>query len=148
MHLGIILTPGASFSKLPVISLPGPLSCFVLHSRWQFQKVRKLYSKVISSRSKMDFIRGQNTPHFFGEFDFKLVKLPGHLRNGPQGPVTITKVGSQYINSRARQPNLTTTCMHQWDSHIQDCSTQHGAAFYITVNAIPLSHKQLFGRPT
>ena len=26
----------------------GPLSCFVFYSRWEFQKVWKLYSKVIS----------------------------------------------------------------------------------------------------
>ena len=95
----------------------------------------------------MDYIRGQNTPHCFGEFDFGPVKLPGLSRNGPQVSVTITKVGSQYINSRARQPNLTSaTCMHQWDSQIQDCSTQDGAVFYIAVNAIPLSHIQLFGQ--
>ena len=33
--LGQCPRPGARFSKLPI---PGPLCCFVLHSRWEFQK--------------------------------------------------------------------------------------------------------------
>ena len=61
--------PGTRLSKLPVII--GPLSCFVFHSRWEFQRLWILYSKVISQRNKMDFIRVQNTPYISGDFWFQ-----------------------------------------------------------------------------
>ena len=65
----------------PFLGAPGiklPVSCFVFHSWWEFQKVWKLYSK-----GKTDFIRGQNTPYFS--------QLPGLSRNGPQDKTGLVK---------------------------------------------------------
>ena len=72
--------PGARFSKLP-----GPLSCFVFHSGWEFQKVWKLYGKV-TEETKWSLLEVRTHPTFLGTLtsksDFGPVKLPGLSRNG------------------------------------------------------------------
>ena len=55
-------SPGARFSKLPVITGPVKLFCFPF--QMGVSKLLKIIQLSYQLKKKVDFIRGQNTPYF------------------------------------------------------------------------------------
>ena len=86
-HVGSHWSPGARFSKLPVITGPVKLFCFPLQIG--VSKVLNRYTvKLLAKETKRTSLEVTTRPTFLetliSKSDFGPVKLPGASRNGPQ----------------------------------------------------------------
>ena len=87
-----------------------PLSCFVFHSRWEFQSFENCTVKLLIKETKWTSLEVRTHPTFLetliSKYDFGPVELPGLSRNSPQviNRVGITADFGQGFGKRAAHP--------------------------------------------